>query len=435
VAAGCSAADELSARTGAASYCGACIQELTTLTGDPGGTPVLVSIERLDSDLMVVTLKRAGGEDFLQRHVAGGHVVLSLKDEMGWVSRPYTITSSPESVDHRVLVVRCLVGGRMGRALAECGSDSVARVSAPRGDAFVRLSRRRATVFLVAGVGVTPALAALRAGSGPRVALVHACFRDKEPGLTRLLAGACAQRSVPVVVRDCDALGRPSATDFTILANRYPGVDWYLCGPEGYVEVVRIGLRAAGVSSDRVHTEYFVASSSPSDPPAARSRTRAEGYWAKTGLSLVAAWCIWALLPTYKVWHEWQSSDVWRTVTGLVLVSFIAWQWFFPAVRKRRGGVAARRLELWHRAIGALSPIALLLHQRDLAYGLLCALSLLFVANTLVGCFDKTCIVDGSRRERYMQFWLPIHVVISCLVTALSVWHIIMVVTYQGTAS
>jgi ferredoxin-NADP reductase len=408
---------------------------LTTLAGDPGGTPVGVEVERIGGDVLVVTLKPVDGEDFPQRHVPGGHAVLSLKDEMGWVSRPYTIISPPEAVDRRVLVVRCLAGGRMGRVLAGCSGNKTARIGTPSGDAFVRLKRRRSTVFLVAGVGLTPALAALRAEEGPRVTFVHATFRDKEPGLERLLADACAQSNVPVIMRDCKVVGRPTASDFTALARKHPGVDWFICGPLGYADVVRLGLRAAGVSSARVHAELFVASASSDTPSIVRIRTHAESNWAKTGLYLAAAWCIWALLPSYDVWSEWQSSDAWRTITGLVLISLIAWQWCFPFLCARGGGVKARRLELWHRAIGALSPIALLLHQRDLAHGLLCSLSILFVANTVVGSFDKTCVSDGSHRERFMQFWLPTHVVISCLITALSIWHVIMVVTYRGGAS
>ncbi len=435
MAAGCATADEISASTGAASYCGSCIQALTTLTGDPGGTPVVAEIERIGGDLLVVTLKPIDGANFPQRHVSGGHVVLSIKDEKGWVSRPYTITSPPEEVDRRVLVVRCLTSGRMGRVLARSHGNARARIGTPRGDAFARLKRRRATAFLVAGVGLTPALAALRAKNGPPVAFVHASFREQEPGLERVLADACAPRNVPITVLNCKVVGLQSASDFTTLARKHPGIDWFICGPVGYEKAVRIGLRAAGVSSARVHAEQFVASSLPGDSPPARIRTQAENNWAKTGLWLVAAWCAWAVLPPYEAWSEWQSSDAWRTTTGLILIALIAWQWVFPSLRGRGGLGRARRLELWHRAIGALSPIALLLHQRDLAHGLLCTLSILFVANTIVGSLDKTCVSDASHRERYMKFWLPTHVATSCLITALSVWHVIMVVTYRGGAS
>jgi hypothetical protein len=74
----------------------------------------------------------------------------------------------------------------------------------------------------------------------------------------------------------------------------------------------------------------------------------------------------------------------------------------------------------------------LLLHQRDLAHGLLTFLSALFILNTVIGSLDKTCISGPSRRERYMKLWLPAHVAVSCLVSALGVWHIVMVIAFRG---
>ena len=113
-------------------------------------------------------------------------------------------------------------------------------------------------------------------------------------------------------------------------------------------------------------------------------------------------------------------------------MAVIAWQWVFPSLRGRGLFQSARRLELWHRAIGALSPVALLLHQRDLAHGLLTFLSALFILNTVLGSLDKTVVANPLKRERYMKLWLPAHVAASCLVTALGVWHVIMVIAFRG---
>lgn len=44
MASGCATADEISASTGAASYCGSCIQALTTLTGDPVALRLLLKL-------------------------------------------------------------------------------------------------------------------------------------------------------------------------------------------------------------------------------------------------------------------------------------------------------------------------------------------------------------------------------------------------------
>ena len=429
---GMSTADAVAASSGATSHCGSCTQMLTTIVGDPGGTPSSVELDHIGLDLLLLTLRPLDGGEFLQRHEPGEHVVFSIETDAGWVSRPYTITSSPEQTDRRLLLVRCLPNGRMGQALMKYRKKVRARVGTPRGDAFARLRRRRATAFLVAGVGLTPALAALRAKNGPPVAFVHASFRDREPGPERLLAQACWERKSPIIVLNCNEVGMQAAADFAELARKHPGIDWFICGPDGYEAAVRQGLRDAGVPSARVHAEQFVASSSIDDPAPARLRTHAEKRWAATGLWLSAAWCLWVVLPGAEVWSRWQSSDAWRATTGMLLMAVIAWQWVFPSLRGRGLFQSARRLELWHRAIGALSPVALLLHQRDLAHGLLTFLSALFILNTVLGSLDKTVVANPLKRERYMKLWLPAHVAASCLVTALGVWHVIMVIAFRG---
>jgi len=396
---------------------------------------VIIELDHIGLDILLVTLRPAAGEAFADRHQPGEHVVLSVETPAGWISRPYTIISPPEQIACRNLLVRCLPSGRMGQALMQYKKSVQARVGTPRGEAFVRLRRRRATAFLVAGVGLTPALAALQAENGPPVAFVHASFRDREPGPERLLAEACWKSKVPIIVLNCKEVGMQTADDFAELARKHPGIDWFVCGPIGYEKAARAGLRDAGVASARIHVEQFVPSTSLEDPAPARRRTYAEQRWASVGLWLAGAWGVWALLPTSEVWAEWQSHIVWRTATGLLLAGVIVWQWAFPSLRGRGLFGSARRLELWHRAVGALSPVALLLHQRDLAHGLLTFLSVLFVSNAVLGCLDKTCISEPSLRERYMRFWLPMHVSISCVVTILGIWHVIMVIAYRGGPS
>ena len=443
-------AEEVCERSGAASTCGSCVQSVVDIAGDPGGVPAIVDVAKAGPHLAEVTLRSTCGGVLARGLAPGQHVVLSLRDDEGWVTRPYTVASAAEEADALVLFIRLRSDGRMSRALRAADGSLAARLWRPRGVAFDALRASRGVGFVVAGVGATPALAALRSAEGPRVCVVVAFLKAADLRLQGALEEVCASKNVQlhVVSRDERAVADAAADDGTMIAPggasieaaglhqlslRHPRMDWFLCGPPSFEQDARAELARCGVSSRRIHAERFVASGA--SEAVGRMRSHAEQLWSQAGLGLVALWCLWALLPHAESWVDLQTSDAWRIATGSGLLALIAWQWVFPTLRARSRFDAARRLELSHRVVGALSPLALMLHQRDLGFGLLGLLSVLWIFNTVVGCCDKTMIVGAARRSRYMRYWLPAHVATSLLVTALACWHVGMVVLYRGGAS
>jgi ferredoxin-NADP reductase/bacterioferritin-associated ferredoxin len=439
VARGFGDAERVAAECGAATHCGACAQAVTRLVGHPGGTQVRVaSLERLGVDSLRLSLRPAGDGGFAVAARPGQHAVLAIQGPLGWVARPYTITSCFGDSMQREFVVRCLPEGRMGAVLEQLALEPDGfelRLGSPRGSAFARLDGARPVAFLCGGVGLTPAVAALRAGAALRPVLVHASFRTEEPGLESLLQAACDDRSVPLVVRRADRDGLPTAADLRAVLAAHPGVDWFVCGPDGYREMVFAAMREEGVPAGRIHEERFVPALDASSSAPARARTRAESLWARVAIGLSAVWCLAMLLPRPEAMSALWSEDAWRWTTGGMLSVVLAGQWVFPFVRGKGQYDRAMRLELAHRALGAIAPLFLVLHQRSFGHGLLMALGGLFVANTILGAFDKTAVRDPLRRERWLRFWLPAHVVLSFALTGLALWHLWMVVRFQGALS
>jgi ferredoxin-NADP reductase/MOSC domain-containing protein YiiM/ferredoxin len=185
-------------------------------------------------------------------------------------------------------------------------------VAAPRG--FFTLDDSTEPVTLVsAGVGVTPVLAMLYALSaarstrdvwwfhGARNGAEHA-FAQEATALLASLPSAhrrvCYSRPDPSdrVGDDYDAVGHVSAD--AIAAGGVPiDSEFYLCGPPTFMDALRAGLGALGVSRARVHTEAFGAEGSinpgivgtttrPPHPPEGHTGTGPLVSFVRSGLNV-----------------------------------------------------------------------------------------------------------------------------------------------------
>ncbi|MGZ6094612.1 MAG: MOSC domain-containing protein, partial [Polyangiales bacterium] len=221
----------------------------------------------------------------------GQFVVLRLKPNSGGppIFRSYSLSGRPSSDQWRVSVKvePHGVGGHYIHQHVRVGD--VVDVSSPRG-AFVLGEGLDPVVMMSAGIGATPVLAmlhALAAAASKRDVwwLYGARNRDGHPFGTEAhnLVSALARGRSHVVY------SRPSATDQpgkdfddtghlgipTLEALRVPRTaDFYLCGPQGFLDDLRTGLAGWGAAGDRIHTEIF-GGGSPLTPGIADAGKRA----------------------------------------------------------------------------------------------------------------------------------------------------------------
>jgi ferredoxin-NADP reductase len=162
-------------------------------------------------------------------------------------------------------------------------------VAAPRGS-FILRDGERPVVLISAGVGATPVLAMLHAlvaaGSTREVWWLHgARSRAEHPFGAEVDALLAALSHAHRIVsysrpeagetpgRDFDTIGRLGID--TITGASIPvDSDYYLCGPEGFMQSLSAALIARGTRPERVETEIFGAAPAiavpgmPSDRPA-----------------------------------------------------------------------------------------------------------------------------------------------------------------------
>ena len=309
------------------------------------------------------------------------------------------------------------------------------RLSRPQGEFWADLDLPEPIVCLVAGIGVTPALAIARTlaarGSGQTLEVDYSVRFEREIAYAgEWRAMTAAHPNIQVRFRRTATGGRLGRGDFADYRARHPRARYYICGPLAFQRGALKGLREAGVPEAEIHFEEFTPTGhAPKET--AEPRKRAENVFLCVGLVLLAAYLMQAALGwSWRPLLEWQRTERWRLVSGFVLLGFLAFQWFLPWLRLTGRQLWGARHYPWHKYLGAFAPLIFFAHAPRIGAGHLFALGSVYLANAAVGLCDKTIIRDLKRREEYARGWLVVHVTLSLAVTGLALLHLFNLLAY-----
>ena len=213
------------------------------------------TVREIDDGLVEVALRPIGRK---VEFVPGQFAMVYLEAKDGWHRHPFTISSAPHEDVLRVTVKA--LGDYTSRLqeLLEHGMPAV--IGGPHG----RFNHRKGTdqqVWIAAGVGVAPFLSWLRALDGGhlpyRVDFFYTADGDA-PFAEEIRQIADRQESLHVHMIDTSVTGRLTPEHVLHVAVGDPNeLSVFMCGPQGMLRSFQTQLRRAGVSSRRIHREYF----------------------------------------------------------------------------------------------------------------------------------------------------------------------------------
>jgi ferredoxin-NADP reductase len=447
---GCTTVEALAKETGATTVCGACTPRVAAMVGVKVDVPARVEkvLEVTPSirSFRMVPVETDGEEgagdgapdpEIMGPALPGQHIVVSARIDGEWVSRPYTLTSPADERAYREITVRRDPDGRFSRWLFDHRrDDDELRISKPRGEFFVRPDESGPLVFLVGGIGCTPALGTVRSlATDARNLRIHIDYSvrtvDDIAYRSELELIASTHPNVTVRFRvdgDGDPLG-PSA--IARYLDELRGAQFLICGPKGYEECARNLLPEAQVPSDRVRVETFT----PAPRVILAPRSRRDDMIRAIGATLLLGYVVQALMGLNWPWlGNLQADETYRRWSGATLSLFLLAQLVLPALRLRERFRAAARAYPWHRWLGALAPLFFYAHAQRPGFGYLFVLGVVYLLNTGIGLADKTIVRDPKRRERYGLIWLIPHVALSLLIVGLVFFHLFVVFAYKGVA-
>lgn len=423
--------DAVVAAFGAGTECGACWQQLMAVTEGPAGIACrVIEREPLGERTVRCRFVPLDGGPFPRSFEAGQHAQIAVSTPDGWQSRPYTLVSDPADERAWEIIVRRQDDGAVSPLLSDLDGPVEVMVAPPAGYGFDALTKGHDKVLIVAGIGLTPAIAASHLpDAGIRHA--HLVTRSPDDGLTRLFRERMSQTGATTAVHDSSRMGRFDTQTVHELAHRYEHATWFLCGPPAFMDDVRRALTASGVLSHAIHEEFFEQASRPQGPPPARPRLPRERRASTLSGVTLATWCLLALLAPQQLAAAGLTSPAARLTTGCALLGCVLAGLALPlrrALGSRRDLAAA---QVRHRLVGATGLLAFALHARTVGYGLTGVLGGSFLVTAALGLVDRTAISSPRLRVIWSHAWLSVHVLTASAVLLLGLWHSLTMLTHM----
>jgi 3-ketosteroid 9alpha-monooxygenase subunit B len=198
-------------------------------------------------------------------------------DRTGWVSRCYSLSSSPHIDEPLRFTVKRTSTGYASNWLCDNVVAGMQLEILPPSGAFTPSSLDTDLLLLAAGSGITPILSivksALVEGSG-HVHLFYANRSRADVIFASEIEGLEKRYYPRLTVTSWmeDVKGLPDSDAIATESDSHPGRDIYMCGPGPFMDVAVRALTERGVPRSRIHREVFTSLSE--DPFSAAVKVR-----------------------------------------------------------------------------------------------------------------------------------------------------------------
>lgn len=215
-----------------------------------------IAAKEQESELVTSFYFKSADNKEIMAFTPGQYITLHLEIDEQKIIRNYSLSDSPNGEHYRISVKREEGGVASNYLHQHLNAGDTINLSAPCGD-FVLDNSKDPLVLITAGVGLTPAIAMLKAVAGQReVRFVHACksiAQHSFKGLTDQLGAQHPNFKTHYVYENETGLISQQAIQSNLPAN----AQVYFLGPLLFMSAVKRILNKLGVPADRQHFEFF----------------------------------------------------------------------------------------------------------------------------------------------------------------------------------
>ncbi|MEH6651189.1 MAG: pyridoxamine 5'-phosphate oxidase family protein [Motiliproteus sp.] len=239
----------------------------------------VVRMEDESSHIRSIYLEPDDGDGLADFH-AGQYLPIRVKPSGSdqSVIRTYTLSSAPGERCYRISVKHEEGGLVSGYLHSQLALGDTIEVKAPLGNFYIDPQQDRPAVLIAGGVGITPMISMVKhvLNEGVRtrhyrqLTIIHAARTTEERAFREEFGQLEAQhpdriRYLSIISRpdqsdkpgvDFNGSGRLTQDDLrqTLLLDDY---DFYLCGPDSFMQTQYENVHSLGVRDDRIHAESF----------------------------------------------------------------------------------------------------------------------------------------------------------------------------------
>ncbi|KPJ95509.1 MAG: hypothetical protein AMJ53_02590 [Gammaproteobacteria bacterium SG8_11] len=133
--------------------------------------------------------------------------------------------------------------------------------------------------------------------------------------------------------------------------------------------------------------------------------------------------------PTIEPLFQLQQQDVYRQITGFLLMVYVLFQWRLAWRRMGRRKIDHKRELNLHMWLGVFTPLVLYVHSSQMGYGYQALFLGVFLTNVLVGLCSPALL--KIRHKSYVVYWLVLHSGLAVLVPVLLTYHLYVIYFYD----
>ena len=194
---------------------------------------------------------------------AGQFVTVRVDVKGETLARCYSLSSTPEVDSHHKITIKRVEGGKVSNWINDHVKAGDRMTVLPPGGRFVLDSSERPLCMFAGGSGITPVISIIKSAlftTSRPIRLIYA-NRDAESvifdqGLRQLVERYEGQLSLVHSLDSED--GFLTADRVSELVGDLNEAEFYMCGPEPFMNTVEAALASIGVAEERVHIERFV---------------------------------------------------------------------------------------------------------------------------------------------------------------------------------
>lgn len=252
----------LSNATGACTSCKGCQYRILQMLGKGGWISGVMKKIRANNDYINSYNIRTIDKSF-DTFKPGQHLIIQIKVGNNWIERPYSISDLLKNGELRITIKKEPKGFFTPWLFEEESNEIDINIMGPQGDFILNLNDPCETLCFAGGIGITPFITFAKAlsfhNSNKKMHIIYCALAQKDfIFMDEFNEIANNIPNFSIFYRGDDKYGLITNEEIIEAARNTHEADIYICGPEGFVQLVENTLSSAHFDRRKIYIEKFV---------------------------------------------------------------------------------------------------------------------------------------------------------------------------------